>query len=101
MILEVQPSQKTLLAPVEGLAGIFSAGEELPDFDLHCPMMSLPLAFGTELATIPAEIPYIPVSAGPYPEMARPAGREPALCGSGSPGRAAPSIPTIAIARSP
>ena len=61
VILEVQPSLKTLLAQVEGLAGIFSTGEELPDFDLHCPMMSLPLAFGTELATIPADIPYIPV----------------------------------------
>jgi hypothetical protein len=61
VILEVQPSQKTLLANVEGIAGILGRGETLPDFDLHCPMMSLPLAFGTELATIPAEIPYIAV----------------------------------------
>jgi ADP-heptose:LPS heptosyltransferase len=61
VILEVQPSQKTALANVEGIAGIFSVGETLPDFDLHCPMMSLPLAFGTELATIPAEIPYVRV----------------------------------------
>jgi hypothetical protein len=61
VILEVQPSQKTSLASVEGIAGIFSVGETLPDFDLHCPMMSLPLAFGTELATVPAEIPYIRV----------------------------------------
>jgi hypothetical protein len=61
VILEVQPSQKAVLANVEGIAGIYSRGETLPDFDLHCPMMSLPLALGTELATIPAEIPYIPV----------------------------------------
>jgi hypothetical protein len=26
---------------------------------LHCPLLSLPAAFGTELATIPADIPYI------------------------------------------
>lgn len=42
---------------------------ELPDrivtegstvtFDLHCPLPSLPRAFGTELATIPARVPYI------------------------------------------
>ena len=28
-------------------------------FDWQCPLMSLPLAFGTELQTIPAEVPYI------------------------------------------
>jgi tetratricopeptide (TPR) repeat protein len=28
-------------------------------FDFHCPLMSLPLAFRTELATIPARIPYL------------------------------------------
>jgi len=31
----------------------------LPAFDLHCPMMSLPLAFGTRVETIPASIPYL------------------------------------------
>jgi tetratricopeptide (TPR) repeat protein len=37
------------------------AGRDSPDpvFDLHCPLMSLPLAFGTELATIPAPVPYL------------------------------------------
>ena len=29
-------------------------GEPLPAFDVHCPLMSLPLAFGTTLDTIPA-----------------------------------------------
>ncbi len=29
------------------------------DFDLHCPMMSLPLALGTTLETIPATVPYL------------------------------------------
>jgi hypothetical protein len=33
----------------------------LPAFDLQCPLMSLPLAFGTEIDSIPAEIPYIGV----------------------------------------
>ena len=35
------------------------AGEALPDFDLHCPMLSLPLALGTTIATIPGEVPYL------------------------------------------
>ena len=30
-----------------------------PRFELHCPLMSLPLAFGTTLETIPANVPYI------------------------------------------
>jgi tetratricopeptide (TPR) repeat protein len=33
--------------------------EPLPPHDLHCSLMSLPAAFGTTLATIPAHIPYL------------------------------------------
>lgn len=36
-----------------------ASGRPLPAFDLHCPLMSPPLALATELATIPAAIPYI------------------------------------------
>jgi hypothetical protein len=38
---------------------IVAAGEPLPDFDLQCPLLSLSLAFGTELATIPSATPYL------------------------------------------
>jgi hypothetical protein len=38
---------------------IVSRGDLLPDFDIHCPLLSLPLAFGTRLETIPSEIPYL------------------------------------------
>jgi hypothetical protein len=61
VIMEVQAPLQPLLSTVEGVAGVFGLGSDLPGFDLHCPFMSLPLALGTELATIPAEIPYIPV----------------------------------------
>jgi hypothetical protein len=38
--------------------------DEVPtDFGYHCPLMSLPLAFGTTLATIPANIPYLEADA--------------------------------------
>jgi hypothetical protein len=33
--------------------------EPLPDFDLQCPLMSLPLVFATTPQTIPAAVPYI------------------------------------------
>src|SRR6201996_6150786 len=32
----------------------------LPDFDMHCPLSSLPLAFGTTLQTVPAATSYLP-----------------------------------------
>ena len=34
-------------------------GEDPPPHDLHCPLMSLPRAFGTELGTVPAGVPYL------------------------------------------
>jgi tetratricopeptide (TPR) repeat protein len=59
VILGVQPPLKTLFANMgEGVEAIGSA-EPIPPFDLHCPLMSLPLAFHTEVATIPANIPYL------------------------------------------
>ena len=38
---------------------VIDEGETPESFDLHCPLMSLPLALGTTLATIPATIPYL------------------------------------------
>jgi hypothetical protein len=35
---------------------LISGGDRLPPFDLHCPLMSLPLAFGTTLETIPPPV---------------------------------------------
>jgi hypothetical protein len=59
VILEVQPELARLLSPLPGVAAVIARGQPLPRFDCHCPLMSLPLAFATELATIPAQIPYI------------------------------------------
>jgi tetratricopeptide (TPR) repeat protein len=37
---------------------VLADGDVLPAFDLHSPLLSLPLAFGTTLETIPAQVPY-------------------------------------------
>jgi tetratricopeptide (TPR) repeat protein len=58
VICEVQPELMSLLADIEGIE-IVAKGNALPQFDLHCPLMSLPLGFGTELATIPSQVPYL------------------------------------------
>ncbi len=59
VIVECQPALVSLLKNTEGVNAAVSKGEAIPDFDLHCPVLSLPLAFKTELSSIPANIPYI------------------------------------------
>ena len=59
VVLEVQASLKPLLSGLPGVSVIAGRGEPLPPFDLHCPMMSLPLAFKTALHTVPANVPYL------------------------------------------
>jgi tetratricopeptide (TPR) repeat protein len=59
VILEVQPPLLSLLGDLEGVAEILPRGSPLPAFDYHCPLMSLPLAFKTDLRNIPVGIPYI------------------------------------------
>jgi Flp pilus assembly protein TadD len=59
VVLEVQPPLVRLLRGLPGIDRVVAHGEALPDFDLHCPMLSLPLAFGTTLGSIPADVPYL------------------------------------------
>jgi hypothetical protein len=47
------------MSELAGPAQVLARGEPLPPFDIHCPLMSLPLAFGTCLDTIPADVPYL------------------------------------------
>ena len=59
VVLEVQPPLLPLLADLDGVTQAVPRGALLPAFDCHCPLMSLPLAFKTDLSNIPAHIPYI------------------------------------------
>jgi tetratricopeptide (TPR) repeat protein len=63
VILEAPDSLMPLLDGFDGVAATDAHGRALPPFDLHCPLMSLPLAFGTTLATIPENGPYLRVPA--------------------------------------
>jgi hypothetical protein len=51
--LEVQPPLARLARSLDGVAQVFARGDVLPPFDVQCPIMSLPFAFGTTLATVP------------------------------------------------
>jgi Glycosyltransferase family 9 (heptosyltransferase) len=46
--------------PFHRASGLNSSTDAMPAFDTHCPMLSLPLAFGTQLETMPAKLPYLP-----------------------------------------
>ncbi|MGB8603057.1 MAG: tetratricopeptide repeat protein [Rhizomicrobium sp.] len=50
-----------LLATLKGDFTLLTQGgpAPLPDFDLHCPLMSLPAAFATRVETIPNHTPYL------------------------------------------
>ena len=61
VIFETRPE---LLGVFEGLTGVselVAKGEPLPETDFHCPLMSLPLAFGTQLETIPWDGAYLSI----------------------------------------
>lgn len=59
VLLEAHRSLVPLLQGLEGADRIVTYGEPLPAFDLHCPLLSLMKAFRTDLATIPAKVPYL------------------------------------------
>jgi tetratricopeptide (TPR) repeat protein len=59
VILQVQSPLVELLADLHGISRVMTAGQPLPALDYHCPLLSLPLAFKTELETIPAGRKYL------------------------------------------
>jgi tetratricopeptide (TPR) repeat protein len=48
-----------LLASCPGIDRLAAQGDVLPPFDVHAPLLSLPLLFGTDLHSIPADVPYL------------------------------------------
>jgi tetratricopeptide (TPR) repeat protein len=59
VVMEVQPALLPLLAGQPAMPPLLARGDPLPPFDLHCPLPSLPLAFATELASIPSPTAYL------------------------------------------
>ena len=64
VVLEVPRPLVRLVRSVEGASEVLAAGDPLPAFDYHCPLLSLPRVFKTDLATIPSTVPYLGVPAG-------------------------------------
>jgi hypothetical protein len=47
------------LKDLEGIDQLFKKGDVLPQFDVHCPLLSLPLALSTQIHTIPKPLAYL------------------------------------------
>jgi tetratricopeptide (TPR) repeat protein len=65
VLLRLPAALLEVMRTLEGVAQIVPDSAPLPAHDLYCPVMSLPLAFGTTVANIPAAIPYL------HPDPAR------------------------------
>ncbi|VWB35127.1 TPR domain-containing protein [Burkholderia lata] len=59
VVVEAPVELKALFATLDGVDVLVARGDPLPPFDLHCPLLSLPLEFRTNLSSIPAGGPYL------------------------------------------
>jgi tetratricopeptide (TPR) repeat protein len=59
VVLEVQRPLETLLRGLDGVDALVAQGDPIPDFDVHCPLLSLPRALGTTLDSVPAKRSYL------------------------------------------
>ena len=59
VVMQVPQPLVRLMTALPGVAQVVATGQPLPDVHKHCPMLSLPLAFGTEVTTLPDTVPYL------------------------------------------
>lgn len=59
VIFTCQPELLPLLRQIPGVDRFLEPGEPLPDFDVHCSLVSLPAAMKTTLAAIPPQEPLL------------------------------------------
>jgi TPR repeat/Glycosyltransferase family 9 (heptosyltransferase)/Tetratricopeptide repeat len=61
VILEIQPELIRIIEGLNGIEHVVARGNPIPEFDLHCPLMSLPCVFRTTIRTIADSVPYLSV----------------------------------------
>jgi Flp pilus assembly protein TadD len=70
VVLVVPKALRRLMSTLDGVAELVTEEDaRLPAFDYHCPLLSLPFAFGTSMATIPATVPYLHADPSPWSEL--------------------------------
>jgi Flp pilus assembly protein TadD len=64
VVLECPGLLLPLFAGVPGVDQLVAEGAELPPFEVHSPLISLPRLLGTTLETVPADVPYLTADPG-------------------------------------
>ena len=59
VVLEAEPPLFALFAGLSGVQQLVRQGQTLPEFDLHCPLLTLPLALHTSLVYDVPSVPYL------------------------------------------
>jgi Flp pilus assembly protein TadD len=59
VIFEVPKPLVNVFQALDGVAQLVIRGDELPKFDFYCPLLSLPLAFETDINSIPGSAAYL------------------------------------------
>jgi tetratricopeptide (TPR) repeat protein len=72
VLVEMYADLKPLFETIDGVAQVVTPDAPMPEHDKLTPLLSLPLAFGTTVENIPAQVPYLRV---PEPRIARWAAR--------------------------
>ncbi len=101
VVVECRPDLLELLRTAAGVADVVPAGQPLPPFDTHCPLMTLPMVFNTTVETVPAAPAYL--SADPARVAAwadrLPAGRRVGLAWAGNSADAGDRMRSLTAAR--
>lgn len=63
VVVATSEALEALVRSVPGVAQVVTDGKQLPKTDYYAHLLDLPALFKTELATIPARIPYLPLPA--------------------------------------
>jgi Flp pilus assembly protein TadD len=67
VVLVVPRALRRVMATLDGVAEVLTEEDDvLPPFDYHCPLLSLPFAFGTRMETIPGAVPYLRADPTPW-----------------------------------
>jgi tetratricopeptide (TPR) repeat protein len=103
VVLQVPKPLVSLLSTLAGDPVLIAEGEAPPAFDIHLPLMSLPKVFATDLANIPADVPYLfadPIKCEAWVRRLGPkTGPRVGLVWSGQAGRAPDRLRSVVLER--
>lgn len=70
VVLVVPKALERVMHTLQGVDRLLTEEDvEVPPFDYHCPLMSLPFAFGTTPETVPAPASYLSADPGPWADI--------------------------------